>query len=375
MTDTLELRGMTWDHPRGYDCLVAASERYARETGVRIHWKKRTLQAFADQSIADLAAENDFLVLDHPHVGQIAESRSLMALPAWQDVAAGSMGGSVESYVYGGQTWAWPIDAACQMAVIRPDSGLEMPHNWEEFLTPEARRFRAITPLLPVDAFDMLMTLVAARGEEVLPVSKDAFVSDANGIAALDLLKTLYNLGPPEACEMNPIRVLELLATEQDFAMSPCLFGYVNYARPGFRPHQLRYVDLPVFVGHGTRRGILGGAGIGVSAQTKASEAALDFVRWVTSEPVQSGIYLENEGQPAHRQTWKNRRSHPAYAGFFDGAFDTMANAWTRPRDDWFLHFVDDICAVMSDFFLRGIASDDFLKQINTLYRHHITKG
>ena len=374
MTDNLELRGMTWDHPRGYDCLVAASEHYARETGVRIHWKKRSLQAFADQSIADLAAENDFLVLDHPHVGQIAESRSLLALPEWQDVAGGSMGGSVESYVYGGQTWAYPIDAACQMAVVRPDSGLEMPRQWEDFLTADAGRFGAITPLLPVDAFDMLMTVVAARGEEGLPVSQEAFVSDANGIAALDLLKALYKLGPAEACEMNPIRVLELLATEQDFAMSPCLFGYVNYARPGFRPHQLRYVDLPVFAGHGTRRGILGGAGIGVSARTEAPEAALDFVRWVTSEPVQSGIYLENEGQPAHRQTWENRRNDPRYAGFFDGAFDTMAHAWTRPRDEWFLHFVDDVCEVMPDYFLRDIASGDFLKQINTLYRHHITK-
>ena len=97
-------------------------------------------------------------------------------------------------------------------------------------------------------------------------------------------------------------------------------------------------------------------------------------MRWVTSEPVQSGIYLENEGQPAHRQTWENRRNDPRYAGFFDGAFDTMAHAWTRPRDEWFLHFVDDVCEVMPDYFLRDIASGDFLKQINTLYRHHITK-
>lgn len=379
MTETLELRGMTWDHARGYDCLVAASKQYERDTGVRITWHKRSLQAFADQSIADLARENDFIVLDHPHVGQIAHSRSLLALPEWQDVTVGSlggsMGGSVESYVYDGKTWAYPIDAACQMGVVRPDLGGQMPPTWGAFLAAEACDLRAITPLLPVDAFDMLMTLVAGRDEDVLPLSSTEFISEANGIPALDVLKALYRLGPSDACEMNPIAVLELMSSESDFAISPCLFGYVNYARPGFRTHPLTYANLPLFDGFDRRRGILGGAGIGISASTGDSDAALKFARWVTSEPVQSGVYLENDGQPAHRQTWQNRRKDPDYAGFFDGAFDTMSDAWTRPRDEWFLHFVDDVCDIMSSFFLKDIASGDFLKQINTLYRHHIAKG
>ncbi len=30
------LHGMTWEHPRGYDCQVAASQEYARRTGIEV---------------------------------------------------------------------------------------------------------------------------------------------------------------------------------------------------------------------------------------------------------------------------------------------------------------------------------------------------
>ena len=49
----MKLRGMTWDHPRGFDPVVAASEVFRAETGVEIVWDKRSLQAFADAPIAE----------------------------------------------------------------------------------------------------------------------------------------------------------------------------------------------------------------------------------------------------------------------------------------------------------------------------------
>ncbi|MFP3747915.1 carbohydrate ABC transporter substrate-binding protein, partial [Achromobacter sp. SIMBA_011] len=73
---------MTWDHPRGYDCVVAAAAAYRAQTGIEVQWDKRSLQAFADAPILDLAARYDFIVLDHPHVGQIADTGALLALPA-----------------------------------------------------------------------------------------------------------------------------------------------------------------------------------------------------------------------------------------------------------------------------------------------------
>lgn len=369
------LRGMTWDHPRGYSGLEAASAEYRSRTGVGITWERRGLQAFADEPIMDLAERYDLVVLDHPHVGLIAESRSLQPLPMPTDAADMSIGGSLESYIWDGQLWAYPVDAACQMAVKRPDLCQAELLNWEAVLSAEPSDYRMVTPLLPVDAFDMFMTLVAGRGEERLPHSAQRFASDESSLLALQVLKALYRLGPSEAISWNPIKALEALSTTDEFAYSPCLFGYINYARQGFRDHRLVYCDLPSFKGSTLKRGILGGAGIGVSAKSANLPAAMDFAGWVTSEAVQSGLYIENEGQPGHLATWRSLGNDPRYSGFLSGGRYTMEQAWTRPRDVWFLGFVDEVCAVMTDFFTKDLAEDRFLAEINALYRKHRNNG
>ncbi|QBX99385.1 sugar ABC transporter substrate-binding protein [Rhodophyticola sp. CCM32] len=368
---THHLKGMTWDHPRGYRGLEAASAVFARTHDTDISWDRRSLQAFADASIADLAETYDFIVLDHPHVGQIAETGALLPLPMPQDAETASLGGSLESYVWNGTLWAYPVDAACQVAVKRADMVTPELPDWEAALNAAVSDYRLVTPLLPVDAFDMMMTLVASRGEQALPCSETAFTSDVNGQLALAILKALYRLAPAEAVGWNPINVLERMAETDDFAYSPCLFGYINYARPGFRPHILDYCDLPSFSGSPLKCGILGGAGIGVSARTEAPETATAFAQWVASRDVQSGVYLENEGQPAHRQSWYDKGGDPAYRRFLTGARATIEAAWTRPRDVWFLGFVDDVCEIFPDFFLKDRAPEDMMKDINALYQKH----
>lgn len=372
--DNPTLSGMTWDHPRGYECLEAASELYAEQTGITINWSSRSLQAFADEPIRELAETYDLIVLDHPHVGMIAESECLLPLPMPEKSEDHSLGGSLESYLWLDQLWAYPVDAACQMAVKRSDVCTAVPADWEAVLDARPGDFKMVTPLLPVDAFDMMMTLVAGSGEENLPFSAEEFTSSKNGVLALKILKSLYRLGPQEALNWNPITVLEAMATTDEFAYSPCLFGYINYTRPGFRTHKLDYLDLPSFRGSALKRGILGGAGIGVSAMSSQGEEAKKFARWVASEPVQSGVYLENDGQPAHRNTWTNSESDPLYSGFFKGGRHTIDNAWTRPRDVWFLSFVDEVCAVFPDFFVRDLDEVTFLDTLNKLYRHHVER-
>lgn len=366
----LRLKGMTWDHPRGYQGLEAATAAYTAETGIEISWARRSLQAFADEPIEGLAEAYDFIVLDHPHVGLVADARSLLPLPMPENINESSLGGSVESYVWRDLLWAYPIDAACQVAVKRTDLCTQELPSWQSVLDGSYDQ-PMVTPLLPVDAFDMMMTLLAGRGEEKLAITPERFCSDANGILALEVLKALYRAGPPEAASWNPIKVLEAMSTTDDFAYSPCLFGYVNYARPDFRQHALTYCDLPSFQDSILKRGILGGAGIGVSAKSTHPEAAIAFAKWVTSEPVQSGVYLANEGQPAHLQTWLRMRTDPTYSGFLEGALPTMQDAWTRPRDIWFLGFVDDVCDVFPSLFKRERSAEEFLALLNRIYRHH----
>jgi len=79
----IELRGITWDHPRGLDPLVATAAAYARtHVDVRITWSARSLQAFGDQPIDQLVEDYDLLVIDHPFVGAGARHGYLIPLDA-----------------------------------------------------------------------------------------------------------------------------------------------------------------------------------------------------------------------------------------------------------------------------------------------------
>ena len=68
------LRGITWEHARGYGSVLAASTRYqADHPDVRIEWDYRSLQAFADRPLSSLVQDYDLLVIDHPHIPGAAE--------------------------------------------------------------------------------------------------------------------------------------------------------------------------------------------------------------------------------------------------------------------------------------------------------------
>src|SRR5262245_57939111 len=124
----IELRGMTWDHTRGYDPMIATAAEYRRlHPEVQIQWEKRSLQAFADFPLGELAAKYDLIVIDHPHVGAAVNDDCLVALDAagrdeeLRTLSEQSLGISHASYNIDGHQWAVAIDAATQVASYRPD--------------------------------------------------------------------------------------------------------------------------------------------------------------------------------------------------------------------------------------------------------------
>ena len=123
----ITLRGITWDHARGYAPLAASVEPYARQAGVRVEWDKRSLKDFGDAPVDVLAEDYDLLIIDHPHVGLAAETGCLLALDTTitpdvlKTLAQQSAGPSHASYFYAGHQWAFAIDAAMQASVYRPD--------------------------------------------------------------------------------------------------------------------------------------------------------------------------------------------------------------------------------------------------------------
>ncbi len=80
----IELKGVSWDHPRGHDSIVATSNAYSEShPEVSFTWGTRSLQDFADYPIEQLAENFDFIVLDHPFMGVAATSGCLLPLDEW----------------------------------------------------------------------------------------------------------------------------------------------------------------------------------------------------------------------------------------------------------------------------------------------------
>src|ERR1700742_1155774 len=141
----IQLRGITWQHTRGYLPMVATSQRFSEiNPDVSIRWELRSLQAFADCPIEELARQFDLLVVDHPSSGRAALNDVLLPLDdlisraLLADLATNSVGRSWESYLYNGHQWASPIDAATPVSAWRPDLldkySITPPTTWDELL-------------------------------------------------------------------------------------------------------------------------------------------------------------------------------------------------------------------------------------------------
>src|SRR5262249_49984375 len=76
----IHLRGMTWNHPRGLDPLVAHATFYRQTRNIQIDWDARSLEDFEAFPLDELAAKYDLMVIDHPHVGMAAASGCLLPL-------------------------------------------------------------------------------------------------------------------------------------------------------------------------------------------------------------------------------------------------------------------------------------------------------
>lgn len=371
------LRGITWEHPRGFDCLVASARTFFDVTGVDVSWEQRSLQAFAETPLEQLAIGYDLLVIDHPHIPGAVGAGALAPLDdAGFDaelVALGeqSVGPSHPSYAHRGHQYGLATDAAAQVAVYRPDLIPEPPRTWEEVLQL-ARQGRVLWPAKPIDAYSSLITVAASHGC-VLQPEPGVFLSPEDAAWALDLLHQLTSVVPVANRAHNPIQVAELLCSQDQWAYCPLLFGYSNYSRQGFRRSRLRYVDIPAGV-NGSTGSLLGGAGIAVSAYTKHVDAAREFAFWVASADVQRGVYFDAGGQPGHRAAWEDDRLNGETLDFFRGTRATLEGAYVRPRSAGYIGFQDHISPLVTAA-LSGEISDRKLITTMNDYAGHLLEG
>ena len=339
---TKRLRGMTWEHERGYGSVVASALAYARvRPEVQVDWEYRSLQAFADQPLEAMVREYDLLVIDHPHIPHAAEAGLLAKLDGMghdddlKTLATQSVGLSHVSYSHNGHQFGLASDAAAQVAAYRPDLIDQAPQTWDEVFAL-AEKGRVLWPYKPVDSWSSLITIASGNGEE--PMRKPGlFLSTAALEEAMEHLQRLANFVPENNQYWNPIEAADCLSQGNEFAYCPLLFGYTNYSRAGYRSHKLVYTDIPESR-NGVRGSLLGGAGVTVSALSQNLQEAVDYAFWLSSAEVQEGVYFDGGGQPGNAVAWESERTNALCENFFKNTRKTLEGAYLRPR---FVNYID----------------------------------
>ncbi len=375
MEDEILLRGMAWDHVRGYDPMVAASNTFRlQHPHITVSWDKRPLQAFAERPIENMAEEYDLIVVDHPHVGAVAQSGVLAPLDRndreaeLSALAAASIGGSHDSYQFDDRQWALAIDAATPVSAYREGTSLTAPQTWDEVMEI-AHSGNACLALAPINA---LMTFfgLARNLDFGIAESEDELIAASDAEVALDHLRELAARVDRRCLGFDPIQIYDWMSTEETApAYSVFGYGYTNYSRDGFRKFALFFADAPGFGTNGPRGTVLGGAGIAVSQDSKHLEEAIEFAYYVASGQCQSKIYFEAGGQPAHAAAWESNTCNRASRDFFRNTRRTLDASWIRPRYDGYM----ELQARAGDIVHRCISGEvsvpTSVKWLNAAYR------
>ncbi len=372
------LRGITWNHSRGFVSVVATAQRFCEmHPEVEIVWEKRSLQEFADAPIQGLADDYDLLVIDHPWAGYAAYSQVLVPLqeiiPAdfMEDQAANSVGHSHPSYVFNGNQCALAIDAATPVASYRPDLlrryDLEKPQTWSDLLEL-ARQGRVIMPAIEIDTLMNFYMLCATQGEAPF-VDDDWAVSDEMSLRALEQLRELASLCPRDIFNWNPIAVYEALSRREDYVYCPFAYGYSNYSRAGYSDNVLIFDDMVDIGGHGRCQSTLGGTGLSISTGCKSVEVACEYAMFCTSPVIQRTIFFENGGQPGHRGAWTDDEVNRRSSNYFRNTLPALDRAYLRPRFPGYLHFQDQGGAPIRQYLMQGGDDRQVLAELKRLFQ------
>lgn len=371
---SVTLRGMTWNHPRGYDPMVACSHIWAEKTGVTMVWEKRSLQDFETYPVEELAKTYDLIVIDHPHVGQITKEGCLAPLDVpgreteRQQLRDDSVGSSYESYEWQGRQWAFPIDAATQVQAFRPDLIAEAPSRWVDVLSL-ARQGKVLVPMLPPHSLMTFYTLAANLGAPCRSDGKGDLVDADVGVRVIDMIRELVALIDPSCFSMDPIAVFERMSGDgTEIACSPLIYGYVSYAMAGFRPKTVHFTDIAAAGNLGPAGSALGGTGIAVSGYSRAIPEAIDFAYWIASGDVQRGPYAAAGGQPGHGQAWEDAAVNAATADFYRATRATLQSAWVRPRHDGYMAFQQQGSDCLNDGLRAGTDGKKIVTELNRLF-------
>ena len=370
----IKLKGMTWDHSRGFDPMLATSKKFqeTHNNAVTIQWDKRPLQAFADRPIEDMTDDYDMIVIDYPHVGEVASKGLLqnLDLPKYsshiEQLKKQSVGKSHESYYINNKQWALAIDAASQTACYREDLIPSYPSNWNALLDL-AKNNKVLWPLKPVHAISSFYSIYNNLTLELIPDQKK-FIDKNFGVETLTMMKAVSKELITDCLTMDPIQTAELMTETNDFFYCPYIYGFSNYSRKNYRKYILKYIDVINLSGKGPAGTHLGGTGIAVSNVSKNKDLAIEYAFWIASAECQKSLFYESGGQPGNSVAWEDDKINKETNNFFRGTRKTLDLAWVRPRHNGYMKFQDESGNLINEYLQSEIKAESICEKLIDMY-------
>jgi len=370
----IELKGMTWDHSRGYDPMIATSKIFAEKHNneISIHWDKRSLQAFADRPIEQMVEEYDLMVIDYPHVGEVSAKGLLQMfdVDGYQHklnlLDKQSVCLSHQSYNIDGHQWALAIDAATQVCCFRQDLISSLPNSWND-LIDLAKENRVIWPLKPVHAISSFYSIYNNIAEEFNPNDKN-YIQKELGVQTLLMMKQISKYLLDECFTMDPIKTAETLSETEDFFYSPYTYGFSNYSRKAYRKNIISYGNVIDLSNKGPSGTHLGGTGIAISKKSKHKDLALEYSFWIAGSDCQQTTFYTSGGQPGNSDAWENYNINLETNNFFKNTRSTLDKAWVRPRHNGYMKFQDESGNIINEYLQSNMSEAKVIDKLTSKY-------
>ena len=283
------LTGITWEHPRGFNPLVASAEAYRKfAPEVEVVWQQQEwyrFEATVEHALSSGSDEFDLVMLDHPWVGTFASNRWLVPFPAstrWEAVPP-----SMASYMYDVQLWAAPVDAACHVLAYRSDllraSARDLPSDWQGILmlgkelNRPPHRYAFGFSFAGVQGFMCFLSIAVTFGYEPYAVPHKAVLPRDQTTHVLEVLHSLNKLSHPKSVDWSPPQTLDHLGRSDNTVLCPSVFGYVNYAQNGNGRKALDFAPPPGAEDGIKPRAIVGGVGLGIPVGSRHREESFRY--------------------------------------------------------------------------------------------------
>lgn len=365
-----KIKGIAWDHRRCWGPLDADGAHLRRTGGPAVSWARRSLFSFGEEDLEEFCDAADLVVFDYPFSGDVATRGLMHNLLDWLDAAdiemfeTNAVGASFKSYFYDGGLYGLPVDAAATTAAWRPDLmadlGLSVPQNFADVLAlgqeARARGKQIAWAAKPTDLLCGYVAISASLGYG--PGQEDGpftpFDLSEELVARIMQLREVID---PRSFSWNPIQLFEHMTSADDILYTPYAFNYINYGTLAQR--RLSFGAAPRH-GEGPARGLLGGAGIGISTRAADPMRAFDYAMRLVAPAFQAGSYVANGGQPGMRSAWLSPECDRQTNGFFSNCLTAMDDAFLRPNVPGFVPFFHEATERLAAVVNEGASHRDY---------------